>query len=56
MVEKTENCYPPAACHPYPLAKGIPGEGYSWHWSVYQWLEGENASASIRLCVKEGAS
>ncbi len=29
---------------PSPLAKGIPGEGYLWHWSVYQWLEGENAT------------
>ncbi len=28
---------------PVPLAKGMPGEGYPWHWSVYQWLEGENA-------------
>jgi aminoglycoside phosphotransferase (APT) family kinase protein len=29
---------------PVPLAKGIPGEGYPWHWSVYQWLEGEHAT------------
>ena len=29
---------------PIPLAKGTPGEGYPWHWSVYQWLEGENAT------------
>jgi len=29
---------------PVPLAKGIPGEGYPWHWSVYRWLEGENAT------------
>ena len=29
---------------PVPLAKGTPGEGYPWHWSVYQWLEGENAT------------
>lgn len=27
-----------------PLAKGIPGEGYPWHWSVYRWLEGEPAT------------
>jgi aminoglycoside phosphotransferase (APT) family kinase protein len=27
---------------PVPLAKGTPGEGYPWPWSVYQWLEGEN--------------
>jgi aminoglycoside phosphotransferase (APT) family kinase protein len=29
---------------PVPLAKGRPGEGYPWHWSVYRWLEGQNAT------------
>jgi len=29
---------------PVPLAKGMPGEGYPWKWSVYRWLEGENAT------------
>jgi aminoglycoside phosphotransferase (APT) family kinase protein len=29
---------------PVPLAKGRPGEGYPWHWSVYRWLDGENAT------------
>lgn len=29
---------------PVPLAKGAPGEGYPWHWSVHRWLEGENAT------------
>ena len=29
---------------PVPLAKGIPGESYPWHWSVYRWLEGESAA------------
>ncbi len=29
---------------PVPLAKGKPGEGYPWHWSVYRWLAGENAT------------
>lgn len=28
---------------PTPLAMGMPGEGYPWRWSVYRWLEGENA-------------
>jgi aminoglycoside phosphotransferase (APT) family kinase protein len=28
---------------PVPLAKGQPGEGYPYHWSIYQWLEGEDA-------------
>jgi aminoglycoside phosphotransferase (APT) family kinase protein len=31
---------------PVPLAKGRPGEGYPWQWSVYRWLEGENAERS----------
>ncbi|MGA8117731.1 MAG: aminoglycoside phosphotransferase family protein [Actinocatenispora sp.] len=29
---------------PVPLAKGEPGEGYPYHWSVRRWLDGETAS------------
>ena len=29
---------------PVPLAKGTPGAGYPWQWSVYRWLAGENAT------------
>ncbi len=29
---------------PAPLAMGDPVEGYPWHWGVYRWLEGENAT------------
>jgi len=29
---------------PNPLAKGSPAEGYPWHWSVCQWLDGESAT------------
>ncbi len=29
---------------PVPRALGTPGEGYSWQWSVHQWLAGENAT------------
>jgi aminoglycoside phosphotransferase (APT) family kinase protein len=29
---------------PVLLAKGRPGEGYPWHWSVCRWLAGENAT------------
>jgi aminoglycoside phosphotransferase (APT) family kinase protein len=29
---------------PVPLGKGAPTEGYPWPWSVYAWLEGENAT------------
>ena len=28
---------------PVPLARGVPGEGYPFDWSVYRWLDGENA-------------
>jgi aminoglycoside phosphotransferase (APT) family kinase protein len=31
---------------PVPLAMGVPAHGYPWHWSVYRWLEGENAAIS----------
>jgi aminoglycoside phosphotransferase (APT) family kinase protein len=30
---------------PVPLAKGSPGTGYPYSWSIYQWLDGEPASA-----------
>ena len=29
---------------PTPLAMGVPGEGYPWHWSIYRWLDGEIAT------------
>jgi aminoglycoside phosphotransferase (APT) family kinase protein len=49
QVDKEHQWLPRLAPHlplaiPVPLAKGTPGEGYPWHWSVYQWLEGENAT------------
>ncbi len=28
---------------PLPVARGEPGEGYPWPWSVYRWIEGETA-------------
>lgn len=31
---------------PLPLAKGVPGEGYPWNWSVCVWLEGDNPDPS----------
>ena len=27
-----------------PLAKGLPGHGYPWHWSVHRWLDGESVN------------
>lgn len=49
QVEK-EHCWLPTLAPllplpiPVPLAMGVPAEGYPWHWSVYRWLEGENAT------------
>jgi aminoglycoside phosphotransferase (APT) family kinase protein len=31
---------------PAPLAQGLPGRGYPYHWSIYRWLPGEPAAAS----------
>lgn len=28
---------------PVPLAKGVPAEGYPFHWSIYRWLHGDTA-------------
>ena len=50
QVEKEHRWLPKLAPHlplpiPVPLAKGAPGEGYPFPWSVYLWLDGETASA-----------
>lgn len=29
---------------PVPLAQGVPSNDYPWHWSIYPWIEGENAT------------
>lgn len=29
---------------PTPLAMGTPADHYPWHWSIYQWLDGETAA------------
>ncbi len=47
QVEKEHEWMPKLALHlplaiPDPLEMGEPGEGYPWHWSVYQWLDGGN--------------
>ncbi len=48
-VEKEQQWLPKLApflplAIPVPLAKGQPGEGYPWDWSIYRWLEGEEAT------------
>lgn len=50
QVEKEQRWLPVLAPElplpiPIPLAKGVPGEGYPFPWSVYGWLEGETAAA-----------
>lgn len=30
---------------PHPLALGTPNKEYPWHWSIYQWLEGETLTS-----------
>jgi aminoglycoside phosphotransferase (APT) family kinase protein len=32
---------------PFPLAKGVPAEGYPCTWAVYGWLEGEAATIEL---------
>jgi aminoglycoside phosphotransferase (APT) family kinase protein len=49
LVAKEQTWLPRLAPHlplaiPEPLAMGRPGEGYPWSWSVYAWLEGEEAN------------
>jgi aminoglycoside phosphotransferase (APT) family kinase protein len=50
QVDKEQRWLPVLAPHlplpiPVPLARGLPGEGYPFNWSVCRWLDGENASA-----------
>ena len=40
---------------PVPLAKGTPAEGYPWNWSVYRWLEGENATVDRIADLRQAA-
>ena len=48
QVEKEQRWLPRLAplplAIPEPLGEGEPAEGYPWPWSVYRWLEGENAT------------
>ena len=29
---------------PNPIALGLPDEGYPWHWGIYKWISGQNAT------------
>lgn len=49
QVDKEYEWLPKLAPHvpltiPVPIARGMPGEGYPWRWSVNPWVEGENAT------------
>ena len=49
QVEKEQRWLPKLApllplAIPVPLAMGKPDKNYPWHWSIYRWLEGENAT------------
>jgi aminoglycoside phosphotransferase (APT) family kinase protein len=49
QIDKEQRWLPRLAPHlplavPVPLAKGKPGEGYPWPWSIYPWLPGEDAT------------
>jgi aminoglycoside phosphotransferase (APT) family kinase protein len=41
---------------PAPLAKGAPGEGYPWDWSIQRWLEGENATVEAPADLRQAAT
>jgi aminoglycoside phosphotransferase (APT) family kinase protein len=52
QVEKEQRWLPALAPRlplpiPEPLAKGVPGCGYPWPWSVYRWLPGEPAETAL---------
>jgi aminoglycoside phosphotransferase (APT) family kinase protein len=50
QVEKEHRWLPTLSLHlplpiPKPLARGEPGLGYPWHWSIYRWLPGGAAGS-----------
>lgn len=51
QVEKEQRWLPALAPHlplpiPAPVARGEPGDGYPYPWSVYRWLDGEPAATA----------
>jgi aminoglycoside phosphotransferase (APT) family kinase protein len=61
QVDKEHQWLPRLAPHlplaiPVPLAKGIPAEGYPSHWSVYRWLQGENATVEHIADLRQAAT
>jgi aminoglycoside phosphotransferase (APT) family kinase protein len=61
QVDKEQEWLPRLAPHlplaiPVPLARGIPGEGYPWSWSIVPWLEGENATVERIADLRQAAT
>ncbi len=58
QVEKEHHWLPKLAGHlplpiPRPVARGVPGSGYPFPWSIYRWISGEPASAgNVRDMVR----
>jgi len=60
QVDKEHRWLPRLAPHlplaiPVPVVKGTPAQGYPWHWSVYRWLEGENATIEHIVDLRQAA-
>jgi aminoglycoside phosphotransferase (APT) family kinase protein len=60
QVEKEQRWLPTLASYlplavPVPLAMGMPGEGYPWHWSVYRWLPGESSTIERLVDPRQAA-
>ncbi len=61
QVEKEQRWLPRLAPHlplpiPVPVAMGVPAEGYPWHWSIYRWLDGENATLDAIADLRQFAT
>jgi aminoglycoside phosphotransferase (APT) family kinase protein len=61
QVSKEQRWLPVLARHlplpiPEPLAKGEPGCGFPWPWSVYRWIDGHTAAAGEIADLREFAA
>ena len=60
QVETEQRWLPHLAPHlplqvPVPLGRGVPGQGFPMPWSVYAWLDGENAFDRPIIDLREAA-
>src|SRR5919197_1673802 len=60
-LEKEREWLPRLAPHlplevPLPLVDGTPADGYPWIWSVYRWLDGEDATNEPIADLSEAAT